>query len=81
LQYQCILRNRDTTKAQYCNRREQALPIPSEDDMQINQLKKTSDINYQEFVEEYFEKKPVVITNKINHWPALKKWTPEYFKN
>ena len=49
--------------------------------MQINQLKKTSDINHQEFIEEYFDKKPVVITNKINHWPALKKWTPEYFKN
>jgi lysine-specific demethylase 8 len=49
--------------------------------MQIDQLKRTSDINYQEFVEEYFEKQPVVITNKISHWPALKKWTPEYFKN
>ncbi|MEG9304959.1 cupin-like domain-containing protein [Psychrobacter celer] len=27
----------------------------------------------------YSKHKPVVLQNGINHWPALKKWSPQYF--
>ncbi|OQR93462.1 hypothetical protein THRCLA_08443, partial [Thraustotheca clavata] len=33
-----------------------------------------------EFYRDYVSKNiPVIITNAINHWPALQKWTDEYF--
>jgi histone arginine demethylase JMJD6 len=40
-----------------------------------------SDLSYDEFVQEYRNPRlPVVITDAITEWPALSKWTPEYFK-
>jgi hypothetical protein len=40
------------------------------------------DLTIEEFIEQ-FEKpnKPVIITDGVSHWPALKKWNKEYFKN
>ncbi|WP_289000705.1 cupin-like domain-containing protein [uncultured Psychrobacter sp.] len=35
---------------------------------------------FKEFIKNYYSKhKPVVLQNGIEHWPALKKWSPRYF--
>jgi len=37
---------------------------------------------YEDFVQEYlFPKKPVVLGGALAGWPALDKWTPDYFKS
>jgi hypothetical protein len=34
---------------------------------------------FDEFVQQYYSKHlPVVLTGAVDHWPALRKWTPEY---
>jgi len=36
--------------------------------------------DFDTFVRDYYSKQlPVVFTDGIQHWPALKKWTPDYF--
>lgn len=36
--------------------------------------------SFDVFIKEYYSKhKPVVLKKGIDHWPALKKWTPQYF--
>jgi ribosomal protein L16 Arg81 hydroxylase len=36
----------------------------------------------QEFLENYYSKhRPVIITDAMKNWPALTKWTPEYFRS
>ena len=36
--------------------------------------------DFDTFIRDYYSKQlPVVFTDGIQHWPALKKWTPEYF--
>lgn len=35
---------------------------------------------FEVFIKNHYSKhKPVVLQNSINHWPALKKWSPQYF--
>lgn len=35
---------------------------------------------FEVFIKEYYSKhKPVVLKKGIDHWPALKKWSPQYF--
>lgn len=35
---------------------------------------------FKVFIKDYYSKhKPVVLKKGIDHWPALKKWTPQYF--
>ncbi|MGP5404625.1 cupin-like domain-containing protein [Psychrobacter celer] len=35
---------------------------------------------FEVFIKNYYSKhKPVVLQNGIEHWPALKKWSPQYF--
>lgn len=35
---------------------------------------------FETFIKEYYSKhKPVVLKKGIDHWPALKKWSPKYF--
>lgn len=42
------------------------------------EVRKTPDFNT--FIRDYYSKQlPVVFTDGIKHWSALKKWTPEYF--
>ncbi|MEQ5837730.1 cupin-like domain-containing protein [Marinobacter sp. NFXS9] len=37
--------------------------------------------DFQTFVEQYYSKmRPVVLKGGVDHWPALKLWTPEYFR-
>ena len=41
-----------------------------------------SKLSFAEFNEEYLKKRrPVVITDAVEAWPALQTWTPEFFKN
>ena len=35
---------------------------------------------FEVFIKDYYSKhKPVVLKKGIDHWPALKKWSPQYF--
>ena len=44
-------------------------------------IDRRSALSYQAFVSEYlFPQKPVVITDGLAEWPAMSKWTPEFFK-
>jgi len=37
---------------------------------------------YREFVDEYVRpNKPVIITDAIDHWPAMRRWTPDFFRD
>lgn len=38
--------------------------------------------SFDEFVREYYSKHlPVVLTGAVAHWPALRKWTPQYLRD
>lgn len=58
----------------------QALPasaIPTRDVDQVS----AKDIPYADFLKRYVHaNQPVVVTHIADHWPAMQKWTPEYFK-
>jgi len=44
------------------------------------EIERISEISKSEFYRRYVKQsKPVVITGLVDHWPALSKWTPEYF--
>jgi hypothetical protein len=39
-------------------------------------------LSHRDFVREYLRpQKPVVLTDAIDHWPALGHWTPEFFRS
>jgi len=41
----------------------------------------SASLPFETFVEEYVNKgRPVIITNAVSEWNALRTWTPEYFK-
>jgi hypothetical protein len=47
--------------------------------MNLTQIERRSNISREEFLESYyFPKKPVVLTNLVENWPAVQKWTPEF---
>jgi hypothetical protein len=49
-------------------------PIPLE-------IRDSADLPYDVFVRDYMrQNRPVVVRNSTTAWPALRKWTPEYFK-
>jgi len=38
-------------------------------------------LSYEQFAKEYlYANKPVVVTDALKDWPALKRWSPEFFK-
>ncbi|MGA7870689.1 MAG: cupin-like domain-containing protein [Candidatus Binatus sp.] len=44
-------------------------------------ISRRSDLSYDEFVREYRDPRvPVILTDAISEWPALSKWSPEFFK-
>jgi hypothetical protein len=44
-------------------------------------IDRRSGLSYQEFVDTYLmPRKPVIIVDGLKEWPALRKWTPEFFK-
>lgn len=45
-------------------------------------IDRRSDLPYDEFVEQYLKpQRPVILTNALKDWPALTKWTPEFFRD
>ena len=49
--------------------------------MQLNDVERVASITRPEFVERFVRPgKPVIIGNLADGWPAMKKWTPAYFK-
>lgn len=49
--------------------------------IQFSKVDVVSSITQQEFINSYFEPlRPLVIKNMAESWPALKQWTPEFFK-
>lgn len=48
---------------------------------QGGQIERRENLSYREFVEEYLlPKKPVILTDALKQWPAMGKWTPQFFK-
>ena len=49
-------------------------------------MRKLKDIDQVEgmtqadFFDLYFDQEPVVMINMISDWPAVKEWSPDYFK-
>src|ERR1700739_4192245 len=40
-----------------------------------------SQLTFEQFVHEYRDPgNPVILTDAISDWPALRKWSPEFFK-
>ncbi|MCH7351038.1 MULTISPECIES: cupin-like domain-containing protein [unclassified Acinetobacter] len=36
---------------------------------------------FSDFIQHYYSRNlPVILTNSVQHWPALQKWSPQYFK-
>lgn len=57
-----------------CSRRELTVKL-------IDGIDRRTGISRDEFERDYLEPlQPVVITDAISHWPALGKWTPQFFK-
>ena len=49
--------------------------------MELTPVEKVSSIGQKEFSESYFKAfQPLVIQDMAKSWPALEKWTPEFFK-
>src|SRR4051794_31407779 len=39
-------------------------------------------LSHRDFVREYLRpQQPVILTDAIDHWPALGRWTPEFFRS
>lgn len=46
-----------------------------------SQIERRSNVSYQEFAKNYlYANKPVIITDVLRDWPALRRWSPEFFK-
>ena len=51
-------------------------------DSSFDQIDRRANLSYDAFIREYVKRKrPVIITDAAKDWPALKTWTPEYFKS
>lgn len=49
--------------------------------LDYQQIKRIQHIAFPQFIEQFYSRNlPVILTGAISHWPALKKWSPEYFK-
>ena len=45
-------------------------------------IDRKKDLSYEDFVNDYLNKdRPVIIQGALDNWPAMAKWTPEYFQN
>src|SRR5687767_11880946 len=45
------------------------------------EVPKKSRLSYSEFAEQFlFPNKPVVVTDAMDDWPALKRWTPQFLQ-
>jgi len=45
------------------------------------EIDRRENLSYEEFVSEYlYPLKPVIISRALDQWPALQRWTPEFFQ-
>jgi len=45
------------------------------------QIERRSKLSYEEFARDYlYPLKPVIVTDALQAWPALNRWTPEFFR-
>jgi hypothetical protein len=45
-------------------------------------VKRISTPSFEHFVQHYYSRNlPVIFNNAIDHWNALKKWSPQYFRD
>ena len=45
------------------------------------EIERLSNLSYEEFAREYlYPMKPVIVTDVLKTWPAMTRWTPEFFK-
>ena len=45
------------------------------------EIERRANVSYEQFAKEYlYPLKPVIITDMMKDWKALKEWTPEFFK-
>ncbi|MCH7296480.1 cupin-like domain-containing protein [Acinetobacter higginsii] len=48
---------------------------------EYQQIKRVSKPDFADFIQQYYSRNlPVILTDAIQHWPALQKWSPQYFK-
>jgi histone arginine demethylase JMJD6 len=48
--------------------------------MQKFEIERQNNLSYAEFARNYlYPLKPVIVTDVLNKWPALKRWTPRFF--
>lgn len=48
---------------------------------EYQQIKRVSKPDFADFIQQYYSRNlPVILTDAILHWPALHKWSPQYFK-
>ena len=46
-----------------------------------DQIDRRTGLSREQFAREYLHPlRPVILTDAISHWPALGKWTPQFFK-
>jgi histone arginine demethylase JMJD6 len=44
------------------------------------QIERRKNLSYEDFAREYlYALKPVIVTDVLQKWPAMKRWTPEFF--
>ena len=45
------------------------------------EIERRAKLSYEEFASEYlYPLRPVVVTDALQEWPAMKRWTPQFFK-
>ncbi|NNP78031.1 cupin [Acinetobacter sp. Ac_3412] len=48
---------------------------------EYQQIKRISKPDFADFIQQYYSRNlPVILTDATQHWPALHKWSPQYFK-
>lgn len=48
---------------------------------EYQQIKRVSKPDFADFIQQYYSRNlPVILTDAIQHWPSLHKWSPQYFK-
>lgn len=48
---------------------------------EYKQIKRIATPTFESFIQNYYSRNlPVILTNAIDHWSALRKWSPQYFK-
>ncbi|MBL9166232.1 MAG: cupin-like domain-containing protein [Verrucomicrobiales bacterium] len=56
-------------------------PAPSLSTQKVLQLERRRGLSYRQFIEEHaIPRRPVVLEDAIKDWPALKKWSPDFFR-